>query len=379
MANNNADTIYALATPPGMSAVAIIRISGRKALDVPALFDVKPAAARMARRAFLKDRDGNILDDVMLLSFTGPASATGEDVLEIQCHGSAAVIDDILTTHLIEAETSLQRRQATAQMAGQLSRPVGFWREKIARLLAHLEAMIDFADEELPEALRREIEQETAALCVALEQALDDRNIGEIIRNGLSVVLAGPVNAGKSTLSNALVGQKVAIVTQKAQTTRMRLRAVVMHQEAQIILVDTPGIFAAKQRFDRAMVNEAWMGVEDADEVLVVLDAARADTPEIDLMLEGLAESKKQASLVINKIDTVRNDSLLALVAKLNERVTFKDTFLISALSGDGLERLKDTLADSMPEGPWLYPEDQAADIPSLLLASEVMREKLFL
>ncbi len=193
------------------------------------------------------------------------------------------------------------------------------------------------------------------------------------------VAIIGPPNAGKSTLSNALVGQKVAIVTQKAQTTRMRLRAVVMHQEAQIILVDTPGIFAAKQRFDRAMVNEAWMSVEDADEVLVVLDAARADTPEIDLMLEGLAESKKQASLVINKIDTVRNDSLLALVAKLNERVTFKDTFLISALSGDGLERLKDTLADSMPEGPWLYPEDQAADIPSLLLASEVMREKLFL
>ncbi|MGB1406532.1 MAG: GTPase Era, partial [Parvibaculales bacterium] len=193
------------------------------------------------------------------------------------------------------------------------------------------------------------------------------------------VAIIGPPNAGKSTLSNALVGQKVAIVTQKAQTTRMRLRAVVMHQEAQIILVDTPGIFAAKQRFDRAMVNEAWMGVEDADEVLVVLDAARADTPEIDLMLEGLAESKKQASLVINKIDTVRNDSLLALVAKLNERVTFKDTFLISALSGDGLERLKDTLADGMPEGPWLYPEDQAADIPSLLLASEVMREKLFL
>ena len=193
------------------------------------------------------------------------------------------------------------------------------------------------------------------------------------------VAIIGPPNAGKSTLSNALVGQKVAIVTQKAQTTRMRLRAVVMHQEAQIILVDTPGIFAAKQRFDRAMVNEAWMSVEDADEVLVVLDAARADTPEIDLMLEGLAESKKQASLVINKIDTVRNDSLLALVAKLNERVTFKDTFLISALSGDGLERLKDTLADGMPEGPWLYPEDQAADIPSLLLASEVMREKLFL
>ena len=193
------------------------------------------------------------------------------------------------------------------------------------------------------------------------------------------VAIIGPPNAGKSTLSNALVGQKVAIVTQKAQTTRMRLRAVVMHGQAQVILVDTPGIFAAKQRFDRAMVKEAWMGVEDADEVLVVLDAARADTKEIDIMLEGLAGSKKQASLVINKIDAVRNDSLLALVQKLNERVAFKDTFLISALTGDGLERLKDTLGEAMPEGPWLYPEDQAADIPSLLLASEVMREKLFL
>lgn len=193
------------------------------------------------------------------------------------------------------------------------------------------------------------------------------------------VAVIGPPNAGKSTLSNALVGQKVTIVTQKAQTTRMRLRAVVMHADAQIILVDTPGIFAAKQRFDRAMVNEAWMGVNDADQVLVVLDAARAESKEIDLMLDGLAESKKKVSLVLNKIDTVPNESLLALVKALNDRVAFEDTFLISALKGDGLERLKDTLAANMPDGPFLYPEDQAADVPSLLLASEVMREKLFL
>jgi GTPase len=193
------------------------------------------------------------------------------------------------------------------------------------------------------------------------------------------VAVIGPPNAGKSTLANALVGQKVTIVTQKEQTTRMRLRAVVMHQQSQIILVDTPGIFAAKQRFDRAMVNEVWLGVDDADEVLVVLDAARTEKPEIDLMLERLANVKKRVSLVLNKIDTVRNDSLLALVQRLNERVNFAETYLVSALSGDGLDRLKDTLADAMPEGPWLYPEDQAADVPSLLLASEVMREKLFL
>ena len=193
------------------------------------------------------------------------------------------------------------------------------------------------------------------------------------------VAVIGPPNAGKSTLANALVGQKVTIVTQKEQTTRMRLRAVVMHQEAQIILVDTPGIFAAKQRFDRAMVNEVWQGVDDADEVLVVLDAARTDKPEIELMLEGLANSRKRVSLVLNKIDTVLNDSLLELVQKLNARVDFAETYLISALTGDGLDRLKDNLAAAMPDGPWLYPEDQAADVPSLLLASEVTREKLFL
>ena len=193
------------------------------------------------------------------------------------------------------------------------------------------------------------------------------------------VAVIGPPNAGKSTLSNALVGQKVTIVTQKAQTTRMRLRAVVMHEDAQIILVDTPGIFDAKQRFDRAMVNEVWAGVKDADQVLVVLDAARTGGKEVDLMLEGLADNRKKVSLVLNKIDTVPNESLLAIVKELNDRVAFEDTFLISALKGDGLERLKDTLAANMPEGPFLYPEDQAADVPSLLLASEVMREKLFL
>jgi GTP-binding protein Era len=193
------------------------------------------------------------------------------------------------------------------------------------------------------------------------------------------VAVVGPPNAGKSTLSNALVGQKVAIVTQKAQTTRMRLRAVVMHNEAQIILVDTPGIFEPKQRLDRAMVNEAWLGIDDADEVLLVLDAAHAKSPETDIALERLSTSKKPVSLVLNKIDTVARDTLLRIVQKLNEIVAFKDTFLISALSGDGLQRLKDTLGARMPEGPWLYPEDQAADIPSLLLASEITREKLFL
>ena len=155
------------------------------------------------------------------------------------------------------------------------------------------------------------------------------------------VAVVGPPNAGKSTLSNALVGQKVAIVTQKAQTTRARLRAVVMHAQSQVILVDTPGIFEPKQRLDRAMVNEAWLGIDDADEVLLVLDAAHAKSPETEIALERLAQSKKPVSLALNKIDMVARDTLLGLVQKLNEIVAFKDTFLISALSGDGLERFR--------------------------------------
>ncbi len=193
------------------------------------------------------------------------------------------------------------------------------------------------------------------------------------------VGVIGPPNVGKSTLVNALVGSKVTIVTPKAQTTRMRLRAVAMHGDAQLILVDTPGIFTPHRRFDRAMVNEAWRGVEDADEVLVMLDAGKIDMPETALMLQGLAKRQKPASLVLNKIDTLPREKLLAPVKEMNVRLAFQDTFLISALNGDGLEQLKNTIGARLPEGPWLYPEDQAADIPSRLLAAEVTREQLFM
>jgi len=193
------------------------------------------------------------------------------------------------------------------------------------------------------------------------------------------VAIIGPPNAGKSTLANALVGQKVSIVTQKAQTTRMRLRAVVMHKETQIILVDTPGFFEPKQRLDRAMVNEVWLGMDDADQILIVLDASLPVTEETEILLARLRETSKPVSLALNKIDLVARDTLLQKIQEINELVELKDTFLISADRNDGLERLADTLADAMPEGPFLYPEDQAADIPSLLLAAEITREKLFL
>ncbi len=159
----------------------------------------------------------------------------------------------------------------------------------------------------------------------------------------------------------------------------MRLRAVVMHEAAQIILVDTPGIFAPKQRLDRAMVNEAWQGVEDADMILLVLDAARPLDDESEAILDNLENTKKPVALVLNKVDMLAKEDLLARVHELNLRASFTDTFLVSALTGDGLDVLKQALAQNMPTGPWLYPEDQAADVPSALLAAEITREKMFL
>ena len=206
----------------------------------------------------------------------------------------------------------------------------------------------------------------------------------ETTRCGFVAVLGAP-NAGKSTLVNALVGQKVSIVTQKVQTTRIPVRGIAMRGKAQIIFIDTPGIFSPKRRLDRAMVSAAWRGAEDADIILVLADAvellakpsgrAASDT---ELILDGLKQGKPPA-LVLNKTDAVKRELLLPLTQSLAARVEFARIFMISALTGDGLQDLLDFCANLMPEGPFLYPEDQAADIPSRLLAAEITREKLYL
>jgi GTP-binding protein Era len=192
------------------------------------------------------------------------------------------------------------------------------------------------------------------------------------------VALIGAPNVGKSTLVNALVGSKVTIVSRKVQTTRALIRGIVIEDNAQIILVDTPGIFSPKRRLDRAMVSTAWSGAHDADLVCVLLDAKAGIDEEAEAILSKLATVKHPKILVLNKIDLIPREKLLALAQTANDRMKFESTFMISALSGDGVEDLRKTLAQMVPAGPFHYPEDQMSDAPLRHLAAEITREKIY-
>jgi GTP-binding protein Era len=193
------------------------------------------------------------------------------------------------------------------------------------------------------------------------------------------IALIGAPNVGKSTLINALVGAKVTIVSHKVQTTRMPLRGIATEGDAQLILIDTPGIFAPRRRLDRAMVTTAWAGAHDADIVGVLIDAKRGIDEETEALLERLAGVAQPKIALLNKIDLVEKPALLALAQSANERATFAATFMISALAGDGVADLRQWLAAHAPAGPWHYPEDQITDAPLRQLAAEITREKLYL
>jgi len=193
------------------------------------------------------------------------------------------------------------------------------------------------------------------------------------------VALIGAPNTGKSTLVNALVGSKISIVTPKVQTTRTLLRGIVCAGPAQLILVDTPGIFTPRRRLDRAMVGTAWVGADDADIVALLIDAHKGVKEDDEAILRRLADTSQKKVLLLNKVDLVKKPSLLALAGALNERSPFAAIFMVSALTGDGLAALKDWLVAHVPPGPWLYPEDQISDAPLRQLAAEITREKLYL
>ena len=211
-------------------------------------------------------------------------------------------------------------------------------------------------------------------------------------RAGFAAIIGAP-NAGKSTLVNRLAGSKVSIVTQKVQTTRFPVRGIAMHGGAQIVLVDTPGIFSPRRRLDRAMVASAWGGAEDADVVVHLVDAAshiaaegregsaadRRSAEDTETIVKALTDAGRQVILALNKIDGMRRDTLLALAQRLHETGAYSEVFMISAATGDGVDDLKARLAEAMPPGPWMYPEDQAADVPMRVLAAEITREKVYL
>lgn len=219
---------------------------------------------------------------------------------------------------------------------------------------------------------------------------------GVTTRAGFAAIIGAP-NAGKSTLVNALVGSKVSIVTQKVQTTRFPVRGIALHGDAQIVLVDTPGIFKPRRRLDRAMVKSAWGGAEDADIVVMLIDAPahlavhfpapdtratgadKLAVEDAETIIAGLKANDRKAVLVLNKIDLLKRDNLLALADSLYKEGVFDQVFMISAEKGNGIADLLGALAEKMPGGPWLYPEDQAADAPVRILAAEITREKLFL
>ncbi|WP_198541116.1 GTPase Era [Mesorhizobium sp. LCM 4577] len=213
-----------------------------------------------------------------------------------------------------------------------------------------------------------------------MERGMSDTQTPEApaMRSGF-VALIGAPNAGKSTLVNQLVGAKVSIVTHKVQTTRAIVRGIATHDNAQIVFVDTPGIFKPKRRLDTAMVTTAWGGAKDADVVVLLIDAERGIKGDADAILDRLKDVRQPMLLVLNKVDRVKPETLLALAATANERVPFKRTFMVSALTGSGCKDLLDYLAETLPAGPWYYPEDQISDLPMRQLAAEITREKLYL
>jgi len=212
---------------------------------------------------------------------------------------------------------------------------------------------------------------------------VDDAAIGQPAATSSTrcgfIALIGAPNAGKSTLINSLVGSKVAIVTPKVQTTRTLLRGIAMEGDSQLVFIDTPGIFAPRRRLDRAMVATAWSGAHDADIAALLIDAKRGLDSDTETILGKLGEVRQPKVLILNKVDLVDKASLLALAQAANERAKFEATFMISALSGDGVTDLRQWLAGQAPQGPWHYPADEVSDAPVRQLAAEVTREKLYL
>ena len=369
------DTIFALATPPGRSAIAVIRVSGPQAGDVPDLFGATSLLPRQAQRRWLRDKEGNLIDDVIMIAFVGPLSATGEDLTEIHCHGSPAVVEDILNhlasvsgfrlaeageftrrafdnnktdvtaaeglADLIDANTSLQRVQAAAQMAGSLRRPVENWRKEIISCLSELEASIDFTDEDLPATLETQIRKRIQTIHGEMKAGLADFHKGQIIRTGLSIVLAGPVNAGKSTLLNLLARRPAAIVSAMPGTTRDSIEVGLEIAGVSVAVKDTAGWRQTEDPIEKEGIERARQAAADADILVVVVDGSQPGWSED--MDEIITWGSQTSVILLNKSDVgvVTDDK------RHTADPDFKETALsISAKDGSGLSEFERRLGE---------------------------------
>lgn len=348
MTQSTTDTIFAPATPPGRSAVAVIRISGPKAAMAPAQFGASCPAAGQFAVARLR-AGGQMIDQVMLLFMQGPKSSTGEDVCEIHCHGSQAVLAALLDrlaaipgfrmaepgeftrrafahgkmdlsgveglADLIESQTPAQLHQAWAQIDGALRGPVMAWRAELVTLAAELEALIDFADEDLPAHVMRELRCKTQDLITALAGSLDDGGVGELVRDGVTMVLTGPVNAGKSTLLNALAGRPAAIVSDEAGTTRDIVQVSIDLGGVPARLLDTAGIRASSGMIEAEGIRRAKAAVETANLALLVVDGSNPEWGQELARINALITGDRL--IIVNKADAapLSPSALLELAA----------------------------------------------------------------
>ena len=366
------DTIFALATPPGRSAIAVIRISGGSAHRAAAAFGASAPAPGQFRLARLKDGDGQTVDEALLLAMAGPRSSTGEDVLEIHCHGSSAVVQGLLQqlaaldgfrpaeagefTHrmfangridllgvealadLIDSETDLQRQQAWAQMDGALRGPATEWREKLIALAARLETLIDFADEDLPPDVAADWGDRAQALATEMQAVLNDGQFGERVRNGVRVALLGPVNAGKSTLLNHLAGREAAIVSDTAGTTRDVVTATIDLGGVPVMLLDTAGIRETGDSIEAEGVRRARQAAQDAEAALVVVDGSRPGWRKEVANLQLLVPASSQ--IIVTKSDLG--------IAEMGQADDWPDGALAVTLQGAGAEAASHAILDAL-------------------------------
>ena len=366
------DTIFALATPPGRSAIAVIRISGGSAHRAAAAFGASAPAPGQFRLARLKDGDGQTVDEALLLAMAGPRSSTGEDVLEIHCHGSSAVVQGLLQqlaaldgfrpaeagefTHrmfangridllgvealadLIDSETDLQRQQAWAQMDGALRGPATEWREKLIALAARLETLIDFADEDLPPDVAADWGDRAQALATEMQAVLNDGQFGERVRNGVRVALLGPVNAGKSTLLNHLAGREAAIVSDTAGTTRDVVTATIDLGGVPVMLLDTAGIRETGDSIEAEGVRRARQAAQDAEAALVVVDGSRPGWREEVANLQLLVPASSQ--IIVTKSDLG--------IAEMGQADDWPDGALTVTFQGDGADAARHAVLDAL-------------------------------